>query len=68
MNLESDFKRVTGEDIAGVNNEILAIRGVRYPVDWSKVAEATKVLLDLPEMNLDCNDPESLLFNGNENN
>jgi len=33
---------------------------VRYPVDWEKVAEATKVLL-IPESNLDRDDPESLM-------
>ena len=33
---------------------------VRYPVDWKKVAEATKVLL-IPESNLDRDDPESLM-------
>jgi hypothetical protein len=36
---------------------------VCYPVDWEKVAEATKVLL-IPESNLDRNDSESLMFNG----
>ena len=34
---------------------------VKYPVDWNKVADATKVLLDLPEMNLDKRDPQSLM-------
>jgi len=36
---------------------------VRYPVDWEKAAEATKVLL-IPESNLDRDDPESLMFQG----
>jgi len=40
---------------------------VRYPVDWKKVAEATKVLL-IPESNLDRDDPESLMFQGEEEN
>ena len=40
---------------------------VRYPVDWKKVAEATKVLL-IPESNLDRDDPESLMFQGEEDN
>jgi len=33
---------------------------VKYPVDWEKVVEATKVLL-LPESNVDRDDPESLM-------
>ena len=33
---------------------------VKHPVDWAKVAEATKVLL-IPESNLDRDDPESLM-------
>jgi len=40
---------------------------VRYPVDWEKAAEATKVLL-IPESNLDKDDPESLMFQGEEDN
>ena len=40
---------------------------VRYPVDWAKVAEATKVLL-IPESNLDKDNPESLMFQGEEEN
>lgn len=64
MSLETDFKRITGEDISAINEEITTIRGVRYPVDWNKVAEATKVLLD--EGNLDRNDPESIMYNENE--
>ena len=36
---------------------------VKYPVDWEKVVEATKVLL-LPESNVDRDDPESLMFQG----
>ena len=37
---------------------------VRYPVNWEKVSEATKVLL-IPESNLDRSDEESLLFDNN---
>jgi hypothetical protein len=66
MSIETDFKQVTGEDITLVNDEITAIRGVRYPVNWDKVAEDTKCLLDLPEMNLDRNDPDSLMYNEKE--
>ena len=33
---------------------------VKYPVDWKKAAEVTKVLL-IPESNLDKDDPESLM-------
>ena len=40
---------------------------VRYPVDWKKIAETTKVLL-LPESNLDRDDPKSLIFQGEEDN
>jgi len=40
---------------------------VKYPVDWEKVAETTKALL-LPESNLDRDDPESLMFQGEEEN
>ena len=40
---------------------------VRYPVDWEKAAETTKVLL-LPESNVDKDDPESLMFQGEEDN
>jgi len=40
---------------------------VRYPVDWEKASEATKVLL-IPESNLDRDDPESLMFQGEEEN
>ena len=40
---------------------------VKYPVDWEKVVEATKVLL-IPESNLDRDDPESLMFQGEEEN
>jgi len=39
---------------------------VKYPIDWEtskRIAAATKVLL-LPESNLDRNDPESLMFQG----
>jgi len=39
---------------------------VKYPIDWEtskRIAEATKVLL-LPESNLDRDNPESLMFQG----
>ena len=38
---------------------------MKYLVDWSKVAEATKVLLEIPESNLDREDSESLIYNEN---
>ena len=34
---------------------------VKYPVNWQKVSEATKVTL-IPESNLDRSDEESLMF------
>lgn len=37
----------------------------KYPIDYAKAAEATKVLL-IPESNL--NGPESLMFQGEEDN
>ena len=39
---------------------------VKYPIDWEtskRIAKATKVLL-LPESNVDQDDPESLMFQG----
>jgi len=43
---------------------------VKYPIDWEtskRIAKATKVLL-LPESNVDKDDPESLMFQGEEDN
>jgi len=39
---------------------------VKYPTDWEtskRIAEATKSLI-IPESNLDIDDPESLMFRG----
>jgi hypothetical protein len=45
MNLETDFKQVTGEDILLVNDEITALRGVHYSVNWDKVADIFRYAL-----------------------
>jgi len=39
---------------------------IKYPVDWEKVAEATRVTL-IPESSFDSNDPHSLFYRGDDN-